>query len=365
VIDGKGKTREILRYTLTIQNDTKHMLELYPWVADVDAATGVTGSSDLGGGSPGDTRTASPSRWIEITRAQTLILPGEKKEIPLLLQIDLNAKPGMYHALVHVSQGGNRAEAEANTTGTENVAINIEVLDDIHERLELNTFIPEKNFFSGNAASFSYAIANIGNRGLTPTGKIHIFDRRGEEVAAIDANKDGRRLEPNQKEMLASVWSANGEFGRYKAMIELDYGARGMVQDTVYFWIMPWTKLLGMFGALAVIVVIVALMLQSWGAARRGGHKLAFAVASGERDEFNAYSPYDDDAIRDAYVDGITDISIPAPSRTRYEKFEEEDKHAHESVRQGRVELLGHQVHLAKKERHIDPAHVVTLGKRR
>jgi len=385
VIDGKGKTREILRYTLSVENDTKHMLQLYPWVADLDALSGTTGGTDLGGGSPGEARAASPARWIEVTRAVIDLLPGEKKDIPILLQIDMNATPGIYHAFIHLSDGTNRAAAEANAEGTRDVAVNIEVLDDVHERLELNTFVPDKNFFSGNDASFNYRIENIGNRGVTPMGKIHIFDRRGEEVAAIDANKDARRLEPNQKELLASVWAADGHFGRYKAMLELDYGVRGVVQDTVYFWIMPWTKLLGMFATIGMMGIILALVVHSWGLAQRGPRRrfvFSFADGSEENVPSSDYSPYDDDAVQQTHVNGITEVAIPPRARTRYSVTSAPSRmhvdHAHVlreeigtvSDGKGGVQALrahtdGHKVHLIKKEKHIDPDHIVTLGRRK
>lgn len=386
VIDGKGKAREILRYTLTIENTTKHMLQLYPWVADLDAASGATAGSDLGGGSPSESRMASPSRWIEVSRAMIELLPGDKKDIPVLLQIDMNAAPGIYHALIHVSDGGTRAVAEANIAGTRDTAVNIEVLDDIHERLELNTFVPDKNFFSGTDASFNYRIENIGNRGVTPTGKIHIFDRRGEEVAAIDANKDNRRLEPNQKELLASVWAADGHFGRYKAMLELDYGARGVVQDTVYFWIMPWTKLLGMFGTICLMGTILALVVQSWGMAQRGPRRrFAFSFLGSSRStrELEFLPEEDDRDTRDAYVDGITEVAIPPRTRTRYSVREQapraraRDTHViYDEVEapaisgrgishSDRAHTDGHKVHLTKKEKFIDPNHIVTLGRRK
>lgn len=386
VIDAKGKTREILRYTMTVENETKRMLQLYPWVADLDADSGATGSSDLGGGSPSDSRDSSPSRWIEVSRAVIDILPGEKKEIPLLIQIGINAKPGMYHAIIHVSDGGTRAVAESNIDGTRDVAINIEVLDDAHERLALNTFVPDKNFFSGDEASFNFGIENIGNRGLTPTGKIHIYDRQGKEVAAIEANTTGRRLEPSQKELLASVWSADGNFfGRYKAMLELEYGTRGTVQDTVYFWIMPWKKLLGMFGTLCLLGVLLAITIHSWGLAQRGPkRRFSFSILTPFHRYPETTRDFDNNSQvkekHNPYIDGATEVSIPPPTRTRYRITrdpvpEEHDTRSsysesstpHREVRHEsshHAHTSGHQVHLTKKEKQINPNHIVKLGKR-
>ncbi len=275
VIDGKGKVREILRYSVSLTNTTNHLISVYPWVNDVDDSVGETGSSDLAGSKDKDI-SESLSRWLEVTRASIDMLPGEHKDVPIMIQINLSAKPGHYHAKIHLSAGGDRASAEANKAGTTDIAVNIEVLEDINERVQLGTFTPDKTIFAGDEASFKYSLDNIGNRGVIPHGKIRIYDRDGQEVATFDANQAGQKIEPLGKAQLASVWASDGSFGRYKAMLDLEYGARGTIQDTVFFWVVPWKKVVGMFLSLIIFCVIIAIGLHSKAQASRDG---AFAVA--------------------------------------------------------------------------------------
>src|SRR4051812_14403216 len=67
VIDGKGKQREIMRFSITVANNTKHLVTLYPWVIDVENTSGATGEHDLGGTQDKDLA-ESLARWMEITR---------------------------------------------------------------------------------------------------------------------------------------------------------------------------------------------------------------------------------------------------------------------------------------------------------
>lgn len=277
VLDGKGKPREILRYTVTLTNAKDHIVSVYPWVVNLDPANGEELQEPLG---KADLST-SLANWIEVSRGVVDLGPHESREIPILVQINMSARPGVYHAYVHFSEGPTRIDAESDRERTRSVAINMEVLDDANERLSLGTFTPDKNIFGDGQASFSFRLENTGNRGVTPEGKIRIFDRKGEEVAAIDANADGRKLEPSAKEMLAGVWAADGHFGKYKAVLDLQYG-KGTIQDTVFFWVLPWKSMIGALGAILVVVAAIALLAHSRAQSRP---EYAYAYARSDEDE--------------------------------------------------------------------------------
>lgn len=303
VLDGKGKPREILRYTVTLTNTKSHIVTVYPWVVNLDPVNGEEMQEPLG---KADLAT-SLANWIEVSRAAVDLGPGESREVPVLVQINMSARPGVYHALVHFSEGPNRIEAESDRERTRSISVNMEVLDDANERLSLNTFMPDKNIFGGNNASFSYRLENTGNRGIVPEGKIRIFDRKGEEVAAIDANADGRKLEPSAKEMLAGVWAADGHFGKYKAVLDLQYG-KGTIQDTVFFWVLPWKHLVGALGVLLVAVAVLALLLHSR-AQSRPGYAYAYVREDDEGDDDVEVvdGPEDEEEIEDDDGPGIVE----------------------------------------------------------
>ncbi|MBI2120475.1 MAG: hypothetical protein HYT94_02515 [Parcubacteria group bacterium] len=253
IFDEKAKQRDILKETIGIMNNADHSINLYAFVNNVNPAAGVesfesASDADLG---------KSLANWIEISRGAIDLMPGEKREIPFLIQVNLRATAGIYHAFISFGEGSTRVEAEKNIKDGISVAINVEILDDAKEALELKSFTSGTAFVTGKKASFLYDIQNIGNRPVSPKGQVRIFNRSGEEVAALDVNQQGMMLEPSISGELASAWDAGSRFGRYKAMLDVEYGdkQRGTLQDTIFFWLIPWKEMLAVFLSLGVLVL--------------------------------------------------------------------------------------------------------------
>lgn len=268
VIDLKAKARDILTESITLANTASRKLNIYTFVNNIAVEEGRQEFLDP---SRAD-RETSLANWIEISRGVAELLPKEKKQIDFEIDVFLRAKPGMYHAFISFGEGSTRDEAEKNISSAPAVTVNLEVGEDIKEKLQLKKFIPDKVFFSGFPASFIYEIENIGNRPASPAGEIRIYNRRGEEVASIEVNDKHAAIEPQSSLRLASVWSngpqisstmlasvlpLDGNFGRYKAILDLEYGAtqRGTLQDTIFFWVIPLPELLMFFGFLLALAI--------------------------------------------------------------------------------------------------------------
>ncbi|MCL9972075.1 MAG: hypothetical protein NBV63_01565 [Candidatus Pacebacteria bacterium] len=257
IIDEKAKIRDILKETITVTNAGERVLRLYPSVFDVSPVEGqadqfVRAEDSL-------ERSVSLANWIELSRGVIELGPGESKEIPFVIRVNLNATPGKYYAHVTFGEGSTRDDSDA-TEPLGTVTVNVEVQADIKEVLQLGSFFTDNIFFSGDDILFNYQIENIGNQNLKPNGEIRVYDRRGVEVASIPVNQDGASFTPEQKALLASVWSGAEGFGKYKAFLDISYGSNqtASVQDTIYFWIVPWKELAAFFtiGALLVIFFV-------------------------------------------------------------------------------------------------------------
>jgi hypothetical protein len=274
IVDEKAKKRDILKQTVTLTNNTEIKWNVYTTVKNIDR---VDGEQEFVHRTKTDV-TTSLAHWIEIPRMSELA-PGETKRIPYLIQVHMNAVPGIYHAEIIFQEGTNRAEAEANKV-KEVISVNLEVLDDSKERLQLGTFMSDKTFFTEGVASFSYLLENIGNRSVTPKGEIRIFNRRGEEIATIDVNSKEAALLPEATSQLGAVWNTDGAFGRYKALLDVEYGnkQRGTVHDTVFFWVVPWQKVTMLFVGIAIVLIIATSMLYNkYGGSVQQKNTLAYA----------------------------------------------------------------------------------------
>ncbi len=274
VMDEKAKPRDILKETIILTNESDHVISVYPTVEDINPENGeqsfnrANNSEDL---------SDSLANWIELSRGVVKIAPGEKREIPFIIRLNPNAVAGTYHAEISFGSGETRAAAEANGPLAV-VAVNLEVTADIKEIMQLNAFDVDTVAFTGDDVLFNFQLQNIGNQELEPKGEIRIYDRKGREVAAIDVNKEGRMVSPDQVAQLASVWSAANGFGKFKALLNVNYG-RGQtasVQDTVFFWVIPWKQIFGLLVVSLIAIIALALYFHRWLEERHLG-KLAHA----------------------------------------------------------------------------------------
>lgn len=268
VIDEKAQVRDILKETITLTNTSNHKLTLYPSVNNVERADGeqafapAQGSEDLA---------ASLANWIELSRGVIELSPGEVREVPFIVHINLNALPNTYHAQLSFAEGSTRAEAEAHGPAAV-VTMNLEVQADVKELMQLGGFSTGRFFLAGDDVRFDYKLENIGNQEVQPHGEIRVYDSKGTEVASVDVNKEGKAVSPDQMNQLASVWAGAQGFGRYKALLTVYYGKNqtASVQDTAFFWIVPWKQLLMLFVLGIVGVVFFAFYFHRWLEQRHG-----------------------------------------------------------------------------------------------
>ena len=274
VIDEKAKPRDILHESITLTNTTDHLLNLFPSVYDVSTVNGqeiysyAKDASDLA---------ASLANWMEISRGAIELSPGQSKVIPLTIRVNLNARPGQYHAQISFSEGSTLDDARSRRSLTA-ASINLEIQADIKEIMQLGSFSSDNIVLAGDDVVFKYKLQNIGNQELQPTGDIRIYNRKGEEVASVDVNKAGKLISPDKETQLASVWSGASGFGKFKALLTINYGKgqSASVQDTVFFWIIPWKQLLGLIAASLIAIAFFALHFHRW-FEERHLHKLAAA----------------------------------------------------------------------------------------
>lgn len=249
IIDEKAYARDILKQDITFTNGSARKMTLYLSVNNIDSQEGKMKFVDYQNAD----RNTSLANWIEVSRGVIEVGPGETRTIPLEIRVNMGALGGEYHAAISIGEGSTRAEAEANPLRASTVLINLEVLENIHEKLDLKKFASDKIFFLSPPITFSYVLENVGNRALTPSGEIIVYDRRGNEVTSMPIN--GKSIEPNSTVNLASAWNGNTRMGRYKAYLSLEYGDtnKGSITDTTFFWVIPLPFLIGISGAFAVL----------------------------------------------------------------------------------------------------------------
>lgn len=274
IVDLKGMPRDILKANVVLENNSGRYVELYPFVNNISIEDGKQVFLDPASAD----NSSSLANWIELSRSSIILQKGEKKTIDFLVNVNLRASPGIYHAIIAFAPGATRAEAEERMGEAFSVPINLEIAENIKERLKLKKFISDKTFFSGFPINFSIQLENNGNRQVSPTGEIRIYNRSGEEVSTVKVGTEEEIfIAPDTATSIQAQWKGpeNGSFlsklgitltgwGRYKALLDIEYGSTqtGRINDTVFFWVISWPIILIFFFLLVGIILCVVLWIH-------------------------------------------------------------------------------------------------------
>jgi len=256
IIDKKAAARDILEFSAKLKNLKDSKVDLYPIINDISIQEGRQEFLD-----PTQLdKSTSLARWLKISRGRIEIFPGEEKDISFSAEVNVNARPGKYYAIITFAEGAVRVEAEESA-----LKLNYpHILMNIVENAQLKNFQTDKNFFFEPPVNFSLEIENIGNREIKPKGYIYIYNNNKQEIAAIDINQAGRYVSTADISSFESIWQGEKKFGQYKARLSLEYGKkeRRDLQDTIYFWILPWRFLFFSGGIFFLLIVSLFLIFR-------------------------------------------------------------------------------------------------------
>ena len=258
VIDGNGVPNDILNYALTITNNTGRQANIFAVVCELTPSGTVVFANPSALDGP-----ILLADWLSVSRAAILLPPGRSTTTPLTVQINPHAAAGNYHATIAFVAGDTRFDAEENLAGAPQTLINMSVASNLKASLRVDGFAAEKGFYTAFPVTFSYVIENNGDLAAAPSGEVMVYDRLGHEVGSVDANPDSESIAPGEKKSFSAEWQNSGNLGEYKAVLDLSYGgADDRLENTALVWVLPWKKLLAAFGALFVLMIVLALWLH-------------------------------------------------------------------------------------------------------
>lgn len=253
IVDIEGQRREEFRFDLSVTNQGPGVANAYPVVAEIDPDTGAL---SVRGTPAGAGRYASS--WIRMQRDNLYLRAGQTKTVPVMVQLNVNAEPGVYHAVILFVDADSPEEAV--TLADQQVArtmVNVAVQEDAVERLNLISFLTPQRLLFGFPSVLQATIMNGGNRALAPFGRIRILNRDDEEVGAVPFNAEEVTVPEDGEATISTTWEGNGGFGRYKAVLEMRYGnvTDSTVVDSTYFWVVPIWLIVALVGTALVLVL--------------------------------------------------------------------------------------------------------------
>ena len=258
VLDLEGVRREEFRFHVTVHNEGPGNTVVFPVTAEVDALTG--GVYQPGG--PGENHQLSAT-WVEMPRDEVRLKPGQSKEVPVMVKLNIHAEPGPFHHVIAFVPGTSPDVTARVIEQAPGTTVNILVREDAVERLNLVSFLTPRRVLFGFPSVLTATIFNGGNRGLVPEGRIRLFDRDDREVDSVPFNTNGTMVSEGQQVEIRSEWRGTG-FGRYKAVLEMRYGnlTDNAVADSTFFWVIPVWLIVALVSATAALVMLLTYLLH-------------------------------------------------------------------------------------------------------
>ncbi len=264
IVDRTLEPRSIESFDIVITNDTGAILQLFPAVNNV--SVGLTGGIESFVPASMSDRTSSLASWVELSRAPIELGPGQSATTTVTLRVIADASPGTYHALISFPDGRNRDEAEARIQngGAPSTMLTVTIEKKTREELGLSGFIIDRFVLSPDNEAAAYTVANSGDTDIVPTGDILIYNHRGEEVAQVPVNPTGIIVKAGETVVMRASLPTAGLAGKYKAYLSLKYGSeqRAHIQDTAFFYAIPWKKLLVLFFGLLLVAIAISLLVH-------------------------------------------------------------------------------------------------------
>jgi len=261
LIEHTAAPRDMYEETIRITNTANYKVRIFPTVNEI--TIGSEGEiKEFIPASMSD-NTTNVTSWIEVTRGRVEINPGETIKIPVLINVNPNAKPGDYYAFVGFAEGTKRDDAEIQVAlGTApGVVVRVELEDTTNEYLRLTTYQVNRFVIDESDARVQYEVENVGDTIIVPKGEVIIYDVRGREIVAVPINSDGLSVPPGEKVSFSNVLPEVGFMGKFKAFLSLEYGSNqsATIYDTTYFTVLPLPTLLAIFATLLTLAILAAL----------------------------------------------------------------------------------------------------------
>jgi len=267
---------------IKLYNETSETLQLYSEPRSF-TAKGETGQPEF----DFEAEPIGLGNWMEVEIGPIILEPGERSEIPVIINTPIDADPGGHYASLFFGStppdptGGGQVSI-ASKIGT---LILGRVDGDVVEAGSIAEFdlSSDKTSFNRLPIEFFVRYENTGNVHLRPAGEIVLKGMTGKQVATIEVNASKGATLPKTIRKYEAIWekgqvkaSGDGFFasffdeytnernnfacGKYTATVTITGGTEIATDTgTLTFWVIPWhiITVWGVVGILAILLLIL------------------------------------------------------------------------------------------------------------
>lgn len=262
LLDITVEKREIQTRDITLTNDSGFK-RIYATVNEI--SLDENGEIKAFEYATNEDRTDTVTSWLEISRGRISLEPGETKTIPLTIRVNPKAKPGLYHAFIGFPVASNKSEAQSKAMAGKapGVMVRLAIDQERKEFLRLDGFSVERFVTNQNEEVVKYTLNNPGETEIIPRGEIIFYDSSGNEESSLEINPDQVEIAPGEQSQFTAMLPEALKAGKHKAFMSLEYGNDQLasLNDTTFFYVMPLSTMLMIFGGVMIFALLVTIYL--------------------------------------------------------------------------------------------------------
>jgi hypothetical protein len=269
VVDRTVRKGDSLTFNIKVTNNRNIAKTYYIFASSFKAGTDESGNPSF---SDNDQGARSVISWFEFPQKSISLRPGERKELPVKINVPANAEAGGHYGAIILSEQ-NPGSGQRYVVGvTEEVGtlvlLSLEGLR--KEEGKVLDIKPSKYFFTELPVTINTRFENTGNVHLKPSGLIELFNVFGEKEAVLQINAGFNSVLPQSIRKYENLWDAPKYFGlfprigQYRAEGVVIYGSPEVTQKLApfYFFLLPKKFILTLLGGFVIFVLIVYILLK-------------------------------------------------------------------------------------------------------
>ena len=196
----------------------------------------------------------SISKWVDLSRSNLLLEPGQKETLDFRLSVPKNAEPGGYYGVIFFEPLDSAAfddDSSLGVVGRMGALLEITVGGEIVEAGQVMGATTNKDctgvgcsftapgFLEYGPVSFTFDFENTGNVHVGVSGKIEIYNIFRQKIAEIPIEE--KTVLPGTIRTFEAKWMRELLTGRYRAKLILNYGSEKTTEVAyLVFWGIPW-----------------------------------------------------------------------------------------------------------------------------
>jgi hypothetical protein len=261
-VELKGDPGQTLSATLKVRNDSGSTQYYSIAVEDFVVIDSV--------GTPVPVTTKTNNRWsLKNWISAPSEIPVDAGGIQILnvtIKIPMTALPGGHYAMLTYTPNASEKPGDLKQTGniiTQRVGtlFYVTVSGPVTEKASITKFSAPQ-FTEQGPVLFSGTIESLSDVHVNPKGTITISDPLNSKVAEVVV--DAGNVFPETVRDFTATWNQKWGWGRYKAALNLTYGATGTLTATIFFWLFPIRLVIyALVALIAVLTIIIVLDKRS------------------------------------------------------------------------------------------------------